>query len=903
MSHNSTAARSSRLPPRYAPYSRFPTPGSSTRRSPLASPFDAGRPSYLSPAHPYSIPDMNSATGYSADPPSLNAQPTYTIPSTSSHQPGHSTYQAYSFPHPPAQVPFSQGPYHPVPATDTRYPALIHPPTNFQPVQPSIAIHQPDQDYVIYQHQHRLHTIQPEQVVSQQGQAYYGKGMFNRSQNLSFSDNTFIDNSITSEFSDIFMKEFLQHTIIGAEFDSSDRHPPPQCHPGTRLAIIERCKNFIVQCNGKEKMRWVVGGAGVGKSAIMQIVAEEIPADASVFFSVNGRNDGTKFFLTIAYQLAVKYEPYRQFIRNAINRDPSLLRKSLPAQFRKFIVDPFIDQHLFNPSQRFVIIIDGLDECDNPKTQREILGLISDFCIKYSASPVAWFVASRPEPHITSFFDNARVTPAYTKEEVEIDSDEACEDVQRYLRDELNKIRLAYPTLRHKREWPSGLEFTKIATAAGGLFAYASTVVRYIGNSYYRDPVTLLCRVLEAIDEGLKGDVSRKDHPMVLLDALYRRILDNIPPDVMIDTRKLLLTVVDGRWKRYNFRRTCNRLGLSEAAAYGAVSYLHAVLKVPAPDNADGGDLEFFHKSFPDFLLDFERSGFSHYTKGDSDQLRPQCSLRIVTEVSDDFVDEWKIKINNYGFLRICLGFCGNISLSWPGDERFRVSDSALRLQLYCDSMDDICGYFIFSCNYSGISFFHALTTRFDTLGNTFPIYSLRRRAFEEFRPELTELGKLKEVPLRTLSYAAICGRIDVCFTTPIGMNVKHLEPWDASCRHAKVDREDVNDMQGRRSWTTHFERPSTGPGAQVTCPDIPWFTVETRKHSHLAVFTSPHSECLYCSWRLACHFVDYPDQLATVFVDSTELCYVQLSFVDPDDGVSEWRYRFFHSGPPSAKY
>ncbi|EKM77979.1 hypothetical protein AGABI1DRAFT_60911, partial [Agaricus bisporus var. burnettii JB137-S8] len=276
------------------------------------------------------------------------------------------------------------------------------------------------------------------------------------------------------------MDKLLQHTIIGAEFDSSDRHPPPKCHPGTRLAIIERCKNLIVQCDGKEKMRWVVGGAGVGKSAIMQIVAEEIPADASVFFSVNGRNDGTKFFLTIAYQLAVKYEPYRQFIRNAINRDPSLLRKSLPAQFRKFIVDPFIDQHLFNPSQRFVIIIDGLDECDNPKTQREILGLISDFCIKYSASPVVWFVASRPEPHITSFFDNARVKPVYTKEEVEIDSDEACAEVQTYLRDELNEIKLAYPTLRSKREWPTGLEFTKIATAAGGLFAYASTVVRFI---------------------------------------------------------------------------------------------------------------------------------------------------------------------------------------------------------------------------------------------------------------------------------------------------------------------------------------------------------------------------------------------------------------------------------------
>ncbi|EKM78011.1 hypothetical protein AGABI1DRAFT_42555, partial [Agaricus bisporus var. burnettii JB137-S8] len=280
------------------------------------------------------------------------------------------------------------------------------------------------------------------------------------------------------------MEKFLQHTIIGAEFDSSDRHPPPRCHPGTRLAIVERCKIFIVHCNGKEKLRWVVGPAGAGKSAIMQIVTEEIPDNvilgASVFLSVNGRQDATKIFVTIAYQLAAKSEPYRQLIQSEISRDPSLLRKSLPAQFQKFIIDPFILQHLFNLSHRFVIIIDGLDECNNPLAQRELLRLISDFCITYPSSPIAWIVASRPEPHITSFFDDERTVPAYTKEEIKIDSDEACKDVQRYLRDELKDIKLTYPTLRHKKEWPSELEFTKIATAAGGLFAYASTVIRYI---------------------------------------------------------------------------------------------------------------------------------------------------------------------------------------------------------------------------------------------------------------------------------------------------------------------------------------------------------------------------------------------------------------------------------------
>ncbi|EKM75142.1 hypothetical protein AGABI1DRAFT_46861, partial [Agaricus bisporus var. burnettii JB137-S8] len=277
------------------------------------------------------------------------------------------------------------------------------------------------------------------------------------------------------------MKELLQETIPGAEFDSSDRYPPPRCHPGTRLAIIQRCLDFIAQCSDKEKMRWIVGHAGVGKSAIMQIVAENAPGVivASVFFCADERKDGSKTFTTIAYQLAVKCEPYRAFIRNEITRDPALFRRALPTQFNKFIVEPFI-RHLVNYPHRFVILIDGLDECSNPLIQRELLELISGFCIQYPTSPVAWIVASRPEPIITLFFDKPEVAPAYTKEDVAVDSDEGRQDVELYLSDELAKIKRNNTTLQHEAEWPSKHGLLKITTASGGLFAYASIVVKYI---------------------------------------------------------------------------------------------------------------------------------------------------------------------------------------------------------------------------------------------------------------------------------------------------------------------------------------------------------------------------------------------------------------------------------------
>jgi hypothetical protein len=527
------------------------------------------------------------------------------------------------------------------------------------------------------------------------------------------------------------MKELLQQTIIGAEFDSSDRDPPPRCHPGTRLAILRRCLDFIIQCHDEGKLRWVFGPAGVGKSAVMQIVAEKAPDGvifASIFLSVNGRQDGTKIIVTIAYQLAVKCEAYRRFIRNEITKDPSLARKALSVQFKKFIVEPFIHQRLFDSPRRFLILIDGLDECDNTHTQQELLGLISDFCVANPTSPIAWIVASRPEPHITSFFDDVKAVPAYTKEEMVVDSEEACEDVQRYLRNELNKIKLAYPTLQRKRQWPSEHEFTKIATAASGLFAYASTVVRYIGDPHYGDPAAQLNEVLVAIDGGPKDDASGTNGPLAQLDVLYGRILSKIPDKVMVNTRKLLLLCLGNDWSGESLRMQCNLLGLTEDAAYGAIRHLYSVVKVSEPDKADDEPIEFFHKSFKDYLYDFERSGFANYVYYDAGKLAGQISLRIAKEVPDLEVKAGEvISCGATGYLRGGPSICNAISLSWPGDERFAMADQELRLKLYSDAMEVLSSKF---GDVRNMFTFQLLTTRFAAPGYFFPFDELRSFAF-----------------------------------------------------------------------------------------------------------------------------------------------------------------------------
>src|SRR5262249_26770791 len=159
--------------------------------------------------------------------------------------------------------------------------------------------------------------------------------------------------------------------------------------------------------------------------------------------------------------------------------DPSILRSSMAKQFKKLIVEPFIHNPQLKSAGRILIIIDGLDECQNPNTQQQLLHLISDLCTTHPSSPLVWLIPSRPETHITSFFARRNVIPAYEKEEVPVDSDEARADVERFLRDELKEIREASDL---DPRWPEEQDIWKLADAAGGLFAYAQTAARYIGD-------------------------------------------------------------------------------------------------------------------------------------------------------------------------------------------------------------------------------------------------------------------------------------------------------------------------------------------------------------------------------------------------------------------------------------
>jgi len=68
--------------------------------------------------------------------------------------------------------------------------------------------------------------------------------------------------------------------------DSNERFPQPKCHPSTRERILQRLLDWV-ESDSPERILWLSGSAGTGKSAIAQTISERCKRNgclAATFF-------------------------------------------------------------------------------------------------------------------------------------------------------------------------------------------------------------------------------------------------------------------------------------------------------------------------------------------------------------------------------------------------------------------------------------------------------------------------------------------------------------------------------------------------------------------------------------------------------------------------------------------
>ena len=329
----------------------------------------------------------------------------------------------------------------------------------------------------------------------------------------------------SAESSDILR----QATATAAFHNSKERFDPPKCHPNTRLAVLTKIMKWIKwEGDLNSFIIWVYGPAGAGKSAITQTIAEmcerEMILLASFFFSRNdpSRSNVNSLIATLAYQITLNLPDVRDAILSAIEHDPLIFSKSFAVQVETLIVaplQPLAEAGFFNDfSSRRLVIIDGIDECSDPRVQQNILEVLAN--AQRHRLPLVFLIASRPEQHISLTFNTGLLLDITSFLALD-DSYLPDKDIELFLTDKFQEIKSTHRLRAYiPSQWPLSDVLEQLVRKSSGQFIYASTVIRYISSIRHK-PVDRLDIIL-----GLRPP--QRDLPFAELDALYTHILSGV---------------------------------------------------------------------------------------------------------------------------------------------------------------------------------------------------------------------------------------------------------------------------------------------------------------------------------------------------------------------------------------
>ena len=385
-----------------------------------------------------------------------------------------------------------------------------------------------------------------------------------------------------------------------AAFNSRHHQHEPRCIPNTRVDLLHHLMSW--SSNSDKCVFWLSGMAGTGKSTIARTIAATISDQghlgASFFFS-RGQGDlghAGKFVSTLAYQLAIVSSPLKRLICDAIAQRPDITHQSLSNQWTELIIRPL--SKLDGGKSHLVLVIDALDECEREDDIETILQLFIK-AKKLTSVRLRVILTSRPEIAFRLGFQDMPEILHQNLDLRDIPRETVQHDISEFLKHEFGKIRKTHdlPT-----DWPDGKMTELLVEKSDGLFIYAATACRFVGDRNW-DPKKQLVLILQDVPDSSST---------ANLDLMYLQILRlAINEDCNGKTRNELVQ---------RFRKTVgsiivsfdvlsssaleNLLSIEKTDLDLALSPLHSVLDISKDRKSP---IRLLHPSFRDFLLTSDR--------------------------------------------------------------------------------------------------------------------------------------------------------------------------------------------------------------------------------------------------------------------------------------------------------
>ncbi|KAJ2923026.1 hypothetical protein H1R20_g14067, partial [Candolleomyces eurysporus] len=285
----------------------------------------------------------------------------------------------------------------------------------------------------------------------------------------------------------------LLRPILDASHTRDRETSPPNsaCFPGTRTDVI---RAIVVWADStllwNTHVLWLYGFVGCGKSAIALAIALKFERRnrlvGSFFFFRNtgDRSRMVRFATTLAFQLAAAIPEAAPFIKKAVTEE-GLPGSSLVAQLRRLVYEPFKAAakrvRLLKTSLLkgpFLIVIDGLDECEDRQEVQAFIDDMLEFFKKNPLVPLRFFITSRVEQHIQRRLEKGQVRLENLVNHC------SRGDIDKFMHTCFEAEKLENPVvkayIRNHGDWPAKKDKDQLVDHIGGSFIFASALFKYI---------------------------------------------------------------------------------------------------------------------------------------------------------------------------------------------------------------------------------------------------------------------------------------------------------------------------------------------------------------------------------------------------------------------------------------
>ncbi|KAL9113919.1 MAG: hypothetical protein Q9227_002053 [Pyrenula ochraceoflavens] len=397
----------------------------------------------------------------------------------------------------------------------------------------------------------------------------------------------------------------------GAPFNSFASQYEPLCLPNTRVGLLQ---HIYVWANGDDRRRifWLNGSAGTGKSTIARTVArryfDQHQLGASFFFSRGGGDaaDASKFVTSIAFQLASIIPTLKHYISEISIEHSSIPNMSLRDQWQMLVLTPLSKLESNGHDTTYLIVVDALDECDDERNIGMILQLFAETQV-LKAAKLRVLLTSRPEVPTRHSFSRIHENNYQSFDLNRVSRSIADHDITAFLE---NRFQSISQTNFLCADWPGEEVISYMTQIAGGLFIWAATACRFIGEGKRF--------AVDRLDKILKGSGSAVTEPEKYLDKIYITVLQNSASPKYTDEEKEAVYDMQRRVigsivilsSPLSVSSISRILSLKEEEVDQALSELHSILNVPKDRKHP---LYLHHPSFRDFILNKDRCKSSNF--------------------------------------------------------------------------------------------------------------------------------------------------------------------------------------------------------------------------------------------------------------------------------------------------